>query len=407
MVLLRSSTIEAVASLSTARPRLPKRASSQDGAASKRAAKKASTSTEKARQTALNAALLPLPQGTTHDSDSAQTIAREPLSFSYSAAREHLIAADPRFGHLMDSLPCKPFEMPEETVSPFRSLCSSILGQQISWLAARSIKYRFIRLWFPDLPEKPDYSIVEPFPTPFQVASASVQHLRSAGLSQRKAEYIQDLASKFVEGWLDAKAMLKMSDEEVMEHLIKVRGIGRWTVEMALIFVFLRPDIMPSGDLGVQKAMLTWFTQANPHIKARKIEQIKPETVKEEIEVPLTLATTLLTPPATPSTSSQGTMPDFALPRTPDTKPNIKIEDFQLHTPLSPAVERRYELPPLPPSKTIASRAVLQARFNKKLKGNIYLSPEEMEELSQSWRPYRSIAVWYLWSLSDGENSSV
>ena len=116
------------------------------------------------------------------------------LSFDYAVAKQHLIDADPRFAKLMAELPCKPFEDdPEDglepgTVYPFRSLCTSILGQQVSWLAARSITHKFIRLWFPDLPEKADpANPTKCFPTPEQIFASSFAVLRSAGLSGRKA----------------------------------------------------------------------------------------------------------------------------------------------------------------------------------------------------------------------------
>jgi DNA-3-methyladenine glycosylase II len=142
---------------------------------------------------------------------------------------------------------------------------------QVSWLAARAIRYRFIRLFFPSLPEKhSDHSGDLPFPRPEQVAQSSVVELRSAGLSGSKATYILDLAARFADGRLSSERLVKMTDEEVMEQLIAVRGIGKWTVrlisnkecrfakltrksgqvEMFSIFSLRRPDILPAGDLG-------------------------------------------------------------------------------------------------------------------------------------------------------------
>jgi DNA-3-methyladenine glycosylase II len=182
-----------------------------------------------------------------------------PLGFDFDDARKHLTAADPRFGPLFAKLRCKPFEELETReagmVNPFRSLASSILGQQvrpichptetfaslcaqISWLAARSITHKFLRIYTPSLPEKYDaLAPPSPWPTPAQVLATPMTRLREAGLSGRKAEYILDLAARFSDGRLDPTKLIAMSDEEVMEHLVAVRGIGRWTVEMFQIFV--------------------------------------------------------------------------------------------------------------------------------------------------------------------------
>lgn len=195
--------------------------------------------------------------------DTSHIVVRPTLSFSYKEAREHLVKVDPRFEFLMDRLVCKPFEEQEDDLNPFRALCSSILGQQvisssalfssiisdvqcgipqISWLAARSITYKFIRLVGTSeahsaLPEKPEPSAITSltanlFPSPAQVAACPMTTLRAAGLSQRKAEYVQDLAQRFADGRLSAPKLMDMTDEEVMKELTEVRGIGKWTVEM-------------------------------------------------------------------------------------------------------------------------------------------------------------------------------
>jgi len=154
------------------------------------------------------------------------------LTFQFEDAREHLISADKRFADVFERLPCGPYEK-LEAVDPFRSLVTSILGQQISWKAARSITHKFIRLYDPSLPEKlpetddiAERSTRASFPTPSQVAATSTSILRGVGLSNRKAEYVIDLANRFVDDRLSAKKMMTASDEELAEMLIEVRGIG-------------------------------------------------------------------------------------------------------------------------------------------------------------------------------------
>lgn len=90
------------------------------------------------------------------------------------------------------------------------------------------------------------------FPTPAQVVSADIDTLRTAGLSQRKAEYIRGLAEKFANGELSTEMLLRASYDEVLEKLVAVRGLGRWSVEMFACFGLKRMDIFSTGDLGVQ-----------------------------------------------------------------------------------------------------------------------------------------------------------
>lgn len=95
------------------------------------------------------------------------------------------------------------------------------------------------------------------FPTPQQVVASNVSYLRTAGLSERKAEYVRGLAEKFVSGELSAKLLADASDEEIMEKLTAVRGLGKWSVEMFACFALKRTDILSVGDLGVQRGMVS------------------------------------------------------------------------------------------------------------------------------------------------------
>jgi len=122
----------------------------------------------------------------------------------------------------------------------FGTLARSIVGQQISVKAADSVWLRF--------------SSAVGDVSPESVLAAGAGGLAGCGLSVRKTEYLVDLAAHFAEGRIDASRWTAMDDEAVIGELVDVRGIGRWTAEMFLIFNLLRPDVFPLDDLGLQKA---------------------------------------------------------------------------------------------------------------------------------------------------------
>jgi DNA-3-methyladenine glycosylase II len=124
---------------------------------------------------------------------------------------------------------------------PFFTLARAIIGQQISVKAAQCVWDRF--------------AAAAPGMTPPAVLELEPAALRACGLSARKAEYVRDLAAKFVDGTLHGSMWSEMSDEQIIAELVQVRGIGRWTAEMFLIFNLLRPDVLPLDDLGLQRAM--------------------------------------------------------------------------------------------------------------------------------------------------------
>jgi DNA-3-methyladenine glycosylase II len=126
----------------------------------------------------------------------------------------------------------------------WRALSSSIIGQQVSVYAARAIRGRFATI----VPER-DY------PLPGEVLMASDETLRGVGLSANKVLSLRDLARHFEEGKIKPHRFPKMSDEEIIESLVPVRGIGRWTAEMFLIFSLARPDVLAVDDLGLRNAM--------------------------------------------------------------------------------------------------------------------------------------------------------
>jgi len=123
----------------------------------------------------------------------------------------------------------------------FQTLARSIVGQQISVKAADSVWARLGR--------------VSPAMRPAEIARARRDRLLAAGLSGRKTEYLRDLARRFCDGSLHASRWDEMDDESVIDDLTQVRGIGRWTAEMFLIFNLLRPNVLPLDDLGLRKAV--------------------------------------------------------------------------------------------------------------------------------------------------------
>ena len=124
---------------------------------------------------------------------------------------------------------------------PFHTLARSIVGQQISVKAAASIWERVLGL--------------APRMHPEEIAGAKHAKLVACGLSQRKAEYLAGLARHFIDGTLHPLAWEHMDDEAVIAELVQVRGVGRWTAEMFLMFNLLRPDVLPLDDLGLQRAI--------------------------------------------------------------------------------------------------------------------------------------------------------
>lgn len=145
---------------------------------------------------------------------------------------------------------------------PFFTLARSIVGQQISVKAAASIWSRVVAL--------------APRMRPEQVVSAGYPRLAACGLSRRKAEYLAELARRFVDGSLHVAAWAEMEDESVIAELVQVRGIGLWTAEMFLMFGLLRPNILPLDDLGLQRAIcLNYFRGRSVSLRTmRKIASV-------------------------------------------------------------------------------------------------------------------------------------
>src|SRR5579863_6025805 len=167
-------------------------------------------------------------------------------------ALNHLKKCDPVLRAIIDRVgPCRmEFGVPE-----FSSLAEAIVYQQLNGKAAATIFNRFTELAGDPL-------------TPEGILKLNDAQLRSVGLSRQKSTYLKDLAAKTASGLLDFNRLPELSDDEVIEYLTQVKGIGVWTAHMFLIFSLRRPNVLPTGDYGVQMAI-------KKHYKKRKIPKPK------------------------------------------------------------------------------------------------------------------------------------
>ena len=157
------------------------------------------------------------------------------------------LSSDPVMSALIQRI--GPIRLRPRRLPPFQSLAHAIVHQQLNSNAAGSILERFKGL-FPD----------DEFPTPSRVAKTSVDRLRTAGLSRPKAAYIIDLARRCESGLIPALDDCDLlADEAIIARLTEIKGVGRWTVEMFLIFNLGRPDVLPIHDLGVRRGFQTAY----------------------------------------------------------------------------------------------------------------------------------------------------
>ena len=165
-------------------------------------------------------------------------------AFAASDAIRHLSSRDPRLGKIIESVGAYSIEIRPQ---PFRSLVEAIIYQQLAGRAADTIFGRFLKIYGGR------------FPSPGRIVSTSNPALRAAGLSRQKIEYSNDLASRVSDKSLNLRQLSGMDDAQVVEQLIQVKGIGRWTADMFLIFCLNRQDVLPVGDLGLRRAMMITY----------------------------------------------------------------------------------------------------------------------------------------------------
>lgn len=175
-----------------------------------------------------------------------------------AAALRHLSAVDPVMRKLIRAAgPCE--LRPETRRPPFQSLVQAVAHQQLNGTAADTILTRFKQL-FPG----------RRFPRPADLAKVTDDQIRACGFSRAKIMSIRDIAAKTLSGVVpDSRAIAKLSDEEIVVRLTAVRGVGRWTAEMLLIFQLGREDVLPADDFGVRNGFrLAYQKRAMPKPKA-------------------------------------------------------------------------------------------------------------------------------------------
>lgn len=147
----------------------------------------------------------------------------------------------------------------------YYDLLDSIVSQQLSTKVATVIFNRFLTL-FPG-----------EYPHPHQLLALDIPALRAVGLSNSKAAYLQNVAFFFEQEKLAGKDWSGMDDDEIIRYLSQIKGVGRWTVEMILMFTLQRPDVFPADDLGIQQGMMRLFDlERDRHLKARMMELAEP-----------------------------------------------------------------------------------------------------------------------------------
>lgn len=161
----------------------------------------------------------------------------------YRRARRHLVEADPVLAAVIERIgPCGLAS--RQRKDHLTALASAIVGQQLSTKAAATIFGRFLALF-------PDQTVGDHR----ALSTVDDAQLRSVGLSRQKIGYLRDLCARIDDGRLRLGELDALSDEDVIERLVAVKGFGRWTAEMFLIFRLHRPDVLPVGDLGIVKAI--------------------------------------------------------------------------------------------------------------------------------------------------------
>jgi len=214
-------------------------------------------------------------------------------------ALAHLKKSDPVLREIIARIgPCRMQFSPPE----FHNLAEAIVYQQLNGRAAETIFNRFAAL------------AGEPL-TPEGILKLSDDQLRSAGLSKQKSSYLKDLAAKTASGLLDFSRLPDLSDDEVIEHLTQVKGVGVWTAQMFLMFSLKRENVLPTGDFGIRMAMFKHYLDLRQKKAAKKSSTPKNHR------------------------------------------------------------KRKIKLP----------------------------TPQQMEKIAQCWKPYRSVACWYLWKSLDAK----
>ena len=178
----------------------------------------------------------------------ARPVVTSGLDYDPVLACRHLSDADPVLGALIERV--GPYLLrPRRTQSLFAAVARAIVYQQLSGSAAATILGRVQAIYAP-----------KRFPTPSDILATAPERLRAAGLSAAKTAALRDLAERSLDGTVPAMRTARlMGDEDVIERLVQVRGVGRWTAEMLLMFRLGRADVLPLSDLGIRKGFALTF----------------------------------------------------------------------------------------------------------------------------------------------------
>ena len=180
-------------------------------------------------------------------------------------AIEHLTGADPKLAAVIQRVGA--FRLtPKAEGTHFDAVCRSIIYQQLSGKAAATIHNRVLELYGGR------------HPMPGELASTADERLRAAGLSRQKLSYLKDLAARVVANDVPIEMLHELPDEAVIDALIRVKGVGRWTAQMFLMFRLGRPDVLPDLDLGIQKAIQRAYGLRKRPLPARVIKIGAPWT---------------------------------------------------------------------------------------------------------------------------------
>ena len=163
-----------------------------------------------------------------------------PLPYDANTARRHIIKSDPIMRDLVKKV--GPYQL-EVRGAPYESLLRAILYQQLAGPAAAAIERRFLAIFGDRIPSSRE------------LIAVTDEQLRAAGVSRQKAAYMHSLAQHFEAGVLSDRHLRRAPDDQVIESVTQVKGIGRWTADMLLLFCLGRPDVLPVGDLGVRASM--------------------------------------------------------------------------------------------------------------------------------------------------------
>lgn len=169
------------------------------------------------------------------------------------------LSKDKKFARLLNGR--EPFVITKRR-DVYLHLCNSIMSQQLSTKVAAVIRKRFLNLYSGK-------------PTPLQILDTPFEKLRSIGLSGAKSNYMHNVARFAIEQGMDYKVLGKMNNEEVIEYLTKIKGVGRWTAEMLLMFTLGREDVFAVDDLGIQQAMISVYNLDNSDKKKLREEMLR------------------------------------------------------------------------------------------------------------------------------------